>query len=273
MSSQFLKHTKPLTTLAVGSALISALSPVAIAEEVQTDTTNIDAITVVGKSEEGINAVDKTATKMDLSLKDTGRSVVQVTKEQIEDIGARDVEDIAEYATSINTSSTADRNVIIRGIQTNIDSFMVNGLRSMQGGEAGTGSRSPNTYNVESVTILNGPDAILYGSGVGGGLINVTTKKPKEESETTLGLNTRSYVSDDTGNFERNQVSVNIDSTGPLSENVLYRVNAELTPDGEEFQDGRSTDEQAVDVSLTFKVGENTRITPRFEYINRNNWW
>jgi len=269
MSSQFLKHTKPLTTLAVGSALISALSPVAIAEEVQTDTTNIDAITVVGKSEEGINAVDKTATKMDLSLKDTGRSVVQVTKEQIEDIGARDVEDIAEYATSINTSSTADRNVIIRGIQTNIDSFMVNGLRSMQGGEAGTGSRSPNTYNVESVTILNGPDAILYGSGVGGGLINVTTKKPKEESETTLGLNTRSYVSDDTGNFERNQVSVNIDSTGPLSENVLYRVNAELTPDGEEFQDGRSTDEQAVDVSLTFKVGENTRITPRFEYINR----
>jgi len=269
MSHSFLKNTKPLSTLAIGSALISALSPAAFAADNDTDPTNMDAITVIGKSEQGINAVDKTATKMDLSLKDTGRSVVQVTKEQIEDLGARDVEDIAEYATSINTSSTADRNIIIRGIQTNIDSFMVNGLRSMQGGEAGTGSRSPSTYNVESVTILNGPDAILYGSGVGGGLINVTTKKPKEESETTLGLNTRTYVSDDTGYFERNQVSVNIDSTGALSENVLYRVNAELTPDGEEFQDGRSTDEQAIDVSLTFKLGENTRITPRFEYINR----
>jgi len=269
MSNQFLKNSKPLSTLALGTVLITALSPAAFAADESSDASHMDAITVIGKSEEGIHAMDSTATKMDLSLKDTGRSVVQVNAQEISDMSADDVRDITEYATSVNTSSSADRNIIIRGVNTNIDNFMVNGLRSMQGGEAGTGSRSPSTYNVESVTILNGPDAILYGSGVGGGLINVTTKKPKEESETTLGLNTRSYVSDDTGNFERNQVSVNIDSTGPLSENVLYRVNAELTPDGEEFQDERSTDEQAIDVSLTFKLGENTRITPRFEYINR----
>ena len=269
MSNQFLKNSKPLSTLALGTVLITALSPAAFAADESSDASHMDAITVIGKSEEGIHAMDSTATKMDLSLKDTGRSVVQVNAQEISDMSADDVRDITEYTTSVNTSSSADRNIIIRGVNTNIDNFMVNGLRSMQGGEAGTGSRSPSTYNVESVTILNGPDAILYGSGVGGGLINVTTKKPKEESETTLGLNTRSYVSDDTGNFERNQVSVNIDSTGPLSENVLYRVNAELTPDGEEFQDERSTDEQAIDVSLTFKLGENTRITPRFEYINR----
>lgn len=270
MSSLFLKNSKPLSTLAIGSALITALSPAAFAADKSPDTTNMDAITVIGKSEEGIHAMDSTATKMDLSLKDTGRSVVQVNAQEISDMSADDVRGITEYATSVNTSSSADRNIIIRGISTNIDNFMVNGLRSMQGGEAGTGSRSPSTYNVESVTILNGPDAILYGSGVGGGLINITTKKPQEESETTLGLKTRSYASGDTGNFKRNKVTVNIDSTGELiNENVLYRVNAELTPDGEDFQEGRSTDEQAVDASLTFKIGENTRITPRFEYINR----
>jgi len=266
MSNQFFKKSKPITNLAIGSALITALSPASFAA----DVTKLDVVTVTGQSEQGINAVDNTATKMNLSLKDTGRSVVKVTKEQIEDMSAEDVKDIAEYATSINTSSSADRNVIIRGISTNIDNFMVNGLRSLQGGEAGSGSRSPSTYNVESVTILNGSDAILYGSGVGGGMVNVITKKPQEESQTTLGLKTRSYVSGDTANFKRNQVSVSIDSTGELvGDKVLYRVNAELTPDGEEFQEGRSTDEQAIDASLTFKVGENTRITPRFEYINR----
>lgn len=270
MSSQLFKHSKPLSTLAIGSALISALSPAALAEEVGSNISNIEAITVIGQSEEGINAVDNTATKMNLSLKDTGRSVVKISEQEISDMAADDVRDLTEYATSVNTSSTADRNIIIRGVDTNIDSFMVNGLRSLQGGEAGTGSRSPSTYNIESVTILNGPDAILYGSGVGGGLINVTTKKPQEESETTLGMSTRSYVSDDTGNFERNKVTVNIDSTGELiNENVLYRINAELTPDGEDYQEGRSTDAQAIDASLTFKIGENTRITPRFEYTNR----
>ena len=270
MSNQFFKKPKSMTNLAVGSALITALSPASFAADVDSDVTKLDVVTVTGQSEQGINAVDNTATKMNLSLKDTGRSVVKVTKEQIEDMSAEDVKDIAEYATSINTSSSADRNVIIRGISTNLDNFMVNGLRSLQGGEAGSGSRSPSTYNVESVTILNGSDAILYGSGVGGGMVNVITKKPQEESETTLGLKTRSYVSGDTANFKRNQVSVSIDSTGELvADKVLYRVNAELTPEGEEFQNGRSTDEQAIDASLTFKVGENTRITPRFEYVNR----
>jgi TonB-dependent siderophore receptor len=272
MSNTFLKKSKPMTHLAIGTALITALSPASFAADVDPEVTNMDVVTVTGKSEQELDAIDKTATKMNLSLKDTGRSVVKVTEQQIEDMSAEDVKDIAEYATSVNTSSSADRNVIIRGISTNIDNFMVNGLRSMQGGEAGSGSRSPSTYNVESVTILNGSDAILYGSGVGGGMINVTTKKPQAESETTLGIDTRSYVSDDTGNFKRNQVSVNIDSTGELiNEDVLYRVNAELTPDGEEFQDGRSTDEQAIDLSLTFNVNENTSITPRFEYINREN--
>jgi len=270
MSNTFLKKSKPMTHLAIGTALITALSPASFAADIEPEVTNMDVVTVTGKSEQELDAIDKTATKMNLSLKDTGRSVVKVTEEQIEDMAAEDVRDIAEYATSVNTSSSADRNVIIRGISTNIDNFMVNGLRSLQGGEAGSGSRSPSTYNVESVTILNGSDAILYGSGVGGGMINVTTKKPQAESETTLGVNTRSYVSDDTGNFKRNKVSVNIDSTGELvNEDVLYRVNAELTPEGEEFQEGRSTDEQAIDVSLTFKLGENTSITPRFEYINR----
>ncbi|WP_025564826.1 TonB-dependent receptor [Psychromonas sp. SP041] len=270
MSNKFLKKSKPITNLAIGSALITALSPASFAADIEPEVTNMDVVTVTGKSEQGINAVDNTATKMNLSLKDTGRSVVKVTKEQIEDMSAEDVKDIAEYATSINTSSSADRNVIIRGISTNLDNFMVNGLRSLQGGEAGSGSRSPSTYNVESVTILNGSDAILYGSGVGGGMVNIITKKPQEESETTLGLKTRSYVSGDTANFKRNQVSVSIDSTGELvDDKVLYRVNAELTPDGEEYQEGRSTDEQAIDVSLTFKIGDNTRITPRFEYINR----
>jgi len=206
---------------------------------------------------------------MNLTLKETGRSVVKLSEQEIDDLAAEDTRDLADYVASFHTESSAARRIIVRGIQTNIDNFTVNGLRSLQGGESGTGSKFPSTYNIESTTFLNGSDAILYGTGVGGGMVNVTTKKPQKESQTTLGLKNRSFVSGDTGYFERNQTSVSIDSTGELvGENVLYRLNAELTPDADGYQEVRSHDEQLIDASLTFLIGENTRITPRFEYTN-----
>ncbi|WP_413694176.1 TonB-dependent siderophore receptor [Psychromonas sp. KJ10-2] len=274
MSSKSFTTSKSLSHLAVGSALITALCPTSFAAEVDAEdgVSSLDTITVTAESEQqGINnTVDSTATKMNLTLKETGRSVVRVSEKEISDMAAEDTRDVAEYVASFHTESSAARRVIVRGIETNIDNFMVNGLRSLQGGETGTGSRLPSTYNLESATFLTGSDAILYGTGVGGGMVNVTTKKPKKESETTLGIKNRSFVSDDTGYFERNQTSVNIDSTGELaSDKVLYRINAELTPDADGYQEGRSYDDQLVDASLTFLVGEDTKITPRVEYKNQ----
>jgi len=269
MSNNILSKPSTLTNLAVGSALLTALSPASFAAESDKQVDDVDTITIVGVAE-GINSIDSTATKMNLSLKDTGRSMIQVTDAEISDMAAEDTRDLAEYVAGFHSVSSADRRVVIRGIDTNIDNFMVNGLRSLQGGETGTGSRLPSTYNIESATFLSGSDAILYGSGVGGGTVNVVTKKPQEKPETTLGVNTRSFASGDTGNFKRNQISVSIDSTGKLiGDDVLYRVNAQLTPDGEHYQEGRDIDEQLIDASLTFKAGENTRITPRVEYTNR----
>ncbi|MEG3755900.1 TonB-dependent receptor [Psychromonas arctica] len=273
MSSKSFTTSKSLSHLAVGSALITALSPTSFAAEADTEegVSSLETITVTAESEKQSinNTVDSTATKMNLTLKETGRSVVQISEQEIDDLAAEDTRDLADYVASFHTESSAARRIIVRGIQTNIDNFMVNGLRSLQGGETGTGSKFPSTYNIESTTFLNGSDAILYGTGVGGGMVNVTTKKPQKKSQTTVGLKNRSFASSDTGYFERNQTSVNIDSTGELvGENVLYRLNAELTPDADGYQKIRSHDEQLIDASLTFLVGENTRITPRFEYTN-----
>lgn len=265
MSNSIIKKPRSLASLAVGSALITALSPASFAAEEA--ITVIDTLIIEGTTEEGVNQKDSTATKMNVSLKDTARSVVQVSEKEINDIAATDLREASAYQAGFHTESSAARFSIIRGIENNIETFLVNGLQSLQGGEAGTGSALPNTYNLESVTFLSGADSILYGSGIGGGTINATTKKPQEESETTLGISTRSYLADDVGYFDRNQVNVDIDSTGKLvGDDVLYRVITRLTPDGEEAQDVRTSDDKFIDASLTFKLGDRTKITPRFEY-------
>lgn len=269
MSIPYAKKSKALTSFTVGSALLTVLSSAAIAEEA--NEAQLDTLVISGttSAEEGVHAVDSTATKMDISLKDTARSVVQVSEEEISNIAATDIREASAYQAGFHVESSAARFSIIRGIQNNIETFLVNGLRSLQGGEAGTGSALPSSYNLESVTFLSGADSILYGSGMAGGTINATTKKPQEEAETTLGISTRSYLADDVGYFDRNQVNVDIDSTGKLVGNdVLYRVITRLTPEGEEAQDVRESKDQFIDASLTFKVSDRTKITPRFEYKN-----
>ena len=268
MSLPCTRKSKYLTSLTVGSALLTALSSTAMAEESSETTLDTLVISDTFSSEEGVNATDSTSTKMNISLKDTTRSVVQVSEEEIGDMSAQDIKDVATYQTGFNWSETNSRYIYNRGIQGNVGDSTINGLRSLTGSGPTNSSNIPSTYNLDSVTFLNGADSLLYGSGVSGGLISLTTKKPQEESETTLGISTRSYLADDVGYFDRNQAIIDIDSTGKLNESgdVLYRVITRLTPDGEDFQDNNSDNDKFIDASLTFKAGDQTTITPRFEY-------
>lgn len=256
--------SKSLISVAVTSALLSMISSAAVAEE----TTTLDTLEITATSEEGVNAEDSTATKMNISLKDTARSVTKVSEEEISDMAAQDIQDVAAYQTGFKWEEAGTRYIYNRGMQTNLDSFTVNGLKTLSGSRAINSSSLPTTYNLESVSFLNGADGILYGSGIAGGVINATTKTPQEEAETTLGISTRSYAADDVGYLDRNTFTFDIDSTGKLDKNgdVLYRVITQVTPDGESYQDEHGTDDKFIDASLTFKVGDKTKITPRFEY-------
>lgn len=265
-----------LTRVAVGSALISAMAPtLSHAETKEHDASQsaqtLNPVVVTEQARDLLNTDDSTATKMDVSIKDTGRSVVQLNAASLQEKALRDIREAFDYVAGFRGNGPADRTYTARGIRTPIDNVMVDGLRSLQGGEAGTGSRLPSTFNAESSTFLRGPEGLLYGSGVGGGVVNITTKKPSEEASTSVSLNTRSYLSDDTGNFDRNQVTLGLDSTGPVAgDSVLYRVIAETTPSGDHFQEGREVDEVLLDAALTFKIGDNTKITPRFESTKRD---
>ncbi len=263
---------KKLQRTALGSVLVSALGsmPVAAQQVERADPNEMEEVIVVGFNENLLKLPDSTATKMDVSLKDTGRSVIQLGATKMQELALENIREAFDYVAGFRGNGPADRTYTARGIRTSIDNVMVDGLRSLQGGEGGTGSRLPSTFNAESATFLRGPAGLLYGAGVGGGLVNITTKRPQNSAQTTLGINTRSYVADG-NNFERNRANLLLDSTGPVNtDKVLYRVVAQYAPEGDHFQEGRSVDETMLDASMTFVLGENTRITPRIEYTSRD---
>lgn len=262
---------KTKTSSTIQTALAASLLAVTAAPSVSSELEDVEHIVVKGERANKLKAKDTTASKMDLELKDIGRSMTILDDK---DLDARAIEDIREafnYVAGFRGNGPADRTYTARGVRTSIDNVMVDGLRSLQGGEGGTGSRLPTTFNAESATFVRGPEALLYGSGVAGGLVNIITKKPNQNAATVIGINNKSYVSDDTGNFERNDTSFNIDSTGPISSNddLLYRLLGQYTPSGDHFQEGRELEETLLDLSVTGYLTENTAITPRIEYSDR----
>lgn len=140
-----------------------------------------------------------TATRTELTAKEVPQSVEVITKEEIQNIGATNVNDALRIATNLEVPQAAGvgNTISMRGSGKNDVLVLLNGRRIP--GE-GYGMVSTNTYvlsrlnvnNIERIEILRGPAGALYGSDAQAGVINVITKKPEKQS-VTIGAATNSY--------------------------------------------------------------------------------
>src|SRR5690606_21348249 len=93
--------------------------------------------------------------------------------------------------------------------------FFLDGLQQTFGNYTNTRT---DPFTLERLEVLKGPSSMLYGQSPVGGLINMVSKRPRDEQRTELQLQ---Y-----GTHDRKQIA--IDSTGPLNDEgtLLYRVVA-----------------------------------------------
>lgn len=184
-------------------------------------------------------------------LKDLAQSVSVVSSELMEDKQAFQVTDVVQDLAGVTQASSYDE-FVVRGFKTGYDNGMrlMNGLRSAYGfGESYY--RSPMTINLESVEVLKGPGASLFGDISPGGTINMVTKKPLEEHK---GL-----VTIAAGSFQT--LRTTLDVGGPLDKEkrILYRLNAGYE-DSKTFRDINNRKNFAVAPSFTFKPVDGTQI-------------
>ncbi|MBM7059459.1 TonB-dependent siderophore receptor [Pseudomonas sp. UL073] len=170
-------------------------------------------------SMQGYNATHSSvATKTSMPLLQTSQAVSVVTRQQMDDQGSRTVSEAMRYAPGVLTNPYGATHrydyVAMRGFNDgSVDNIIVDGLKSM--GDAGTySSLQVDPYFIERIDILKGPSSVLYGRSNPGGLAAITTKRPEfqEHREVQLGVGSHDYK------------SVGFDLTGPLSEQIAYRV-------------------------------------------------
>lgn len=227
--------------LAMGVSSVSALADEGVLEEVLVEE--------VKRNEERVAI---SATRTPTALIDTPQSISVVTEAQIEEQQFRSLGELFLYVPGISVSQgEAHRDAInIRGNQTTAD-FFIDGLRDDV-------QYFRPLYNVERVEILRGANALLFGRGGTGGIINRVMKKA-EHGKTFSEV---SGIADTFGGF-----NVLFDGNTDVNDRVAVRLNGfyERMDNHRDFFEGeRFGFNPTIDITL----GADTRLSASYEFLN-----
>lgn len=229
-------------------ALTTMLPSTVLAEE-DNELIELDAITVTEQylSLDKINSV-KTPTP----IIDVPQSLSIISADRITQQGIRDIGDIIDYTPGVNTSQGEGHRdaVVFRGIRSTAD-FYIDGNRD------DVQYYRP-LYNVEQVEILRGPNALLFGRGGTGGVLNRVTKKA-EIGEKFTGYKTRINTFGEFG--------VELDTNFSTSDRAAFRLNLmyEGLENHRDFYDG---DRFGFNPTATFELTPKTTLNLSYEYMN-----
>src|SRR6185295_18243729 len=129
------------------------------------------------------------ATKTLTPLRDVPQSISVISQEVIRDQGMQSVADVVRYVpgiTAIQGENNRDQ-VVIRGNSSSAD-FFLDGVRDDV-------QYYRDLYNLERVEALKGPNAMIFGRGGGGGVINRVTKQAEFAPFTELTFQGGSFGS------------------------------------------------------------------------------
>ena len=236
----------PLKTLLSATALTLAVASQAYA---QTTLIDEDVIIVTGQIlyTDQVNAL-----KSPTPILDVPQSLSIITADDIALRGFSSIGQIVDYTPGINTSQGEGHRdaIVFRGVRSTAD-FFIDGVRDDV-------QYYRSLYNLEQVEVLRGPNALLFGRGGTGGVLNRVTKKG--DLDVTF---TGYQASVDTFGAFGGQ----IDSNFVVSDNAAIRVNAayENLNNHRDFYDG---DRIGFNPTARVELSPQTTLDLSYEYAN-----
>ncbi|WP_347988664.1 TonB-dependent receptor [Methylomonas sp. AM2-LC] len=201
-----------------------------------------------------------TGTKTDTPLMETPLNVQVISKQVLKDQQVISLADALKNVSGVTAADQAQSGGTDGGIGTSqtyfirgfaSTTFLRNGFRMTQGG----GVRQ--MANTESVEVLKGSAAILYGQVEPGGMINIITKQPQ----------TTPYyaASQQFGSYDLYRTS--IDATGPITsdDTLLYRLNMSYQNSGS-FREFVGSEDVYLAPVLKWNIDPKTQMTLELEY-------
>ncbi|MBF7074254.1 TonB-dependent siderophore receptor [Glaciecola sp. MH2013] len=221
-----------------------------VAQEPEQGAKDIERVTVIGARQ---------AYRGNFATLETPQSELSLGSGLLEDAGAFDLSQALDLSSSVarqNNFGGLWNSFAVRGFvgDENLPSnYLVNGFNA---GKGFGGSRD--LAGIESVEVLKGPRAALFGRGEPGGTINLVTKRPNFEEEGYVRLIAGSY----------DTYRADIDYTTPLSNELAIRLVG-FYEDAESFRDTIETTRQGLYPSIAWQINDNSQLVYELEYSHQ----
>jgi len=233
------------------SASISASLVVPVLAQSNGGVSALSDSTVVGETL-APSADALTAFRTGTPIIDVPQSASIFTSQEIKDQGLESLGELVEYTPGVNNSQGEGHRdaVVFRGVRSTAD-FFIDGVRD------DVQYYRP-LYNVESVEFLRGANALFFGRGGTGGVINRVTKKPvfgEDFVEWTGKVNSF-------GGFTQQ-----FDYNNSVTDKTAIRLNAsyDKLKNHRDFYYG---DQVGINPTLTHRFNDSTSLRFSFEHLN-----
>lgn len=192
-----------------------------------------------------------TATKTDTPLRDTPQSVTVVTQELIADQAMSSMADVVRYVPGVTMGQGEGHRdaPTIRGNSSTAD-FYVDGVRDDV-------QYYRDVYNVERVEGLKGSNAMIFGRGGGGGVINRVTKEAQWPPVRAVSLTGGSY----------DQARGTVDVGQGLGRLVAVRLNG-LFEQSNSYRDETELRRIGINPTAAISLGVRTTAKLGYEYFS-----
>jgi len=187
------------------------------------------------------------------------QSELKIDLEALENAGAVSLDQALDLSASVarqNNFGGLWNSFSLRGFvgDENLPSnYLVNGFNA---GRGFGGSRD--LSGIESVEVLKGPRAALFGRGEPGGTVNLVTKRPTFDTAGEIKLSV--------GSFDTYRADV--DYTTALDDDVAIRLVG-FYEDAESFRDTIETTKQGFSPSIVWNINNNSQLIYELEYSDQ----
>ncbi|WP_371189292.1 TonB-dependent receptor [Thalassotalea maritima] len=210
---------------------------------------DIERVVVEGKY---LSVNESNSVKSPTPILDVPQSLTIMTADDITERGITSIGDIIDYTPGVNTSQGEGHrdSVVFRGVRSTADFFMDGNRDDVQ--------YYRSLYNVEQVEILRGPNALLFGRGGTGGILNRVSKKAQfDEGFTNYKAQVNSF-----GGY-----NLELDTNVASSKDSAVRINA-MYEQLENHRDYFGGERMGFNPTARFELNSDTTVDVSYEYIN-----
>ncbi len=229
------------------------------------DAATLSTVTVTAQSDasgvtEGTGAYTthkvRTATKMDLSIRETPQSVSVVTQQQMRDANMQSLDDVTAALPGVTYSKLGTERSYFysRGFQ--ITDLQIDGLSTSMAESFSADAMSLNNMAIyDRVEVVRGANGLLQGSGNPSAVINLVRKRPTREFQMSAELGAGSWA----------DYRAQLDVSGPLNAAGSLRGRAVVFDNqANSFKQGAEADNRMLYAIVEADLGSATTASLGF---------